>query len=281
MKFIYVDESGGRDQGDVFTMCGLMVDAYKLRKKTEDFDDMLQGMFEGLPIQRPPRELKTKKFIEGNGPWKSIEANERKQFLTNVCRLAVANGGKVFGVALSFSEFDRAIGLELGQPTQGNHWLAAAIYTCCLVQKKMQGASGRKGLTVFIMDDNKREMPNLSDALYQRNPWYDGLYEQQRKLRGKLTWVPRTPRDRFDQIVNSAFAVKSDHSSLVQVADAISYVYRRHLELTCEAEKWSGEREFFSRLVALVEPARERLGRCPKKPCREFYAAAANPHWQL
>ena len=53
MKFIYVDESGGRDQSDVFTMFGLMVDAYKLRKKTEDFDEMLKGIFKGLPGQRP------------------------------------------------------------------------------------------------------------------------------------------------------------------------------------------------------------------------------------
>jgi hypothetical protein len=30
MKFIYIDESGSRDQGDVFVMCGLMVDAYPL-----------------------------------------------------------------------------------------------------------------------------------------------------------------------------------------------------------------------------------------------------------
>ena len=33
MKFIYVDESGSRDQGDAFVMCGLTVDACKLRKK--------------------------------------------------------------------------------------------------------------------------------------------------------------------------------------------------------------------------------------------------------
>ena len=233
VKFIYVDESGGRDQSDVFTMCGLMVDAYKLRKKTEDFDGMLNGMFAGLPVQWPPRELKTKKFIEGGGPWKRIDAEERKQFLTDVCQLAVSNGAKVFGIALSFAAFDHAKGLGLGQPTQGNLWLASAMYTCCLLQKKMQGISGRKGLTVFIMDDNKREMPNLSDALYQRNPWYDGLYEQQKKKRGKQIWIGRSPHDRFDQIVNTAFAIKSDHSSLVQVADAISYVYRRHLELTC------------------------------------------------
>lgn len=32
MKFIYIDESGARDQGDVFVIAGLMVDAYKLQK---------------------------------------------------------------------------------------------------------------------------------------------------------------------------------------------------------------------------------------------------------
>ena len=281
MKFIYVDESGGPDQSDVFTMCGLMVDAYKLRKKTQDFDELLRGMFSGLPIQRPPRELKTKKFIEGGGPWKVIDAEERKEFLANVCQLAVANGGKVFGIALSFAAFDCAKGLGLGQPTQGNLWLASAMYTCCLLQKKMQGISGHKGLTVFIMDDNKREMPKLSNALYQRSPWYDGLYEQQRTKRGKPTWEARSPQDRFDQIVNTAFAVKSDHSSLVQVADAISYVYRRHLELVVGPEKWAGERDFFTGLVEVIEPFREKLGRSRKGPCHEFYAAVAHPEWRL
>ena len=170
MKFIYVDESGGRDQGDVFTMCGLMVDAYKLRKKTEEFDDMLNALFLGLPVQQPPRELKTKKFLEGGGAWKQIAADERKEFLSSLCQLAVDNGGKVFGIALSFAAFDRAMGLSLQQPTEGNLWLAAAMYTCYLVQKRMQGTKGRKGLTIFIMDDNKREMPKLSHALYHRSP---------------------------------------------------------------------------------------------------------------
>ena len=155
------------------------------------------------------------------------------------------------------------------------------MYTCCLVQKRMQGTKARKGLTVFIMDDNKREMPKLSHALYQRNPWYDGLYAQQRKMRGKQTWEARSTHDRFDQIVNTAFAVKSDHSSLVQVADAISYVYRRHLELSCEPEKWSGERDYFADLVAGLEPARAKLGRCPQGPCHDFYKAASHPGWTV
>ena len=183
MKFIYVDESGGPDQSDVFAICGLMVDAYGLRKKTQDFDELLKGMFAGLPVQRPPRELKTKKFIEGGGPWKAIDGVERKEFLTSVCQLAVANGGKVFGVALSFAAFDHAKDLGLGQPTQGNRWLASAMYACCLLLKKMQGVSGRKGLTVFIVDDNKREMPKLSERLPLP-------CRERRTPRPKLAWSP-------------------------------------------------------------------------------------------
>jgi hypothetical protein len=49
MKFIYVDESNAHDQGDAFVMCGLMVDAYKLWKKTADFDAKLEAMFAQHP----------------------------------------------------------------------------------------------------------------------------------------------------------------------------------------------------------------------------------------
>ena len=65
---------------------------------------------------------------------------------------------------------------------------------------------------------------------------FDGLYQLRGKKRGKTVWLERTKKDRFDHIINTAFAIKSDHSSMVQVADAISYVYRRHLELAAIAE---------------------------------------------
>ena len=279
MKFIYVDESGARDQGDVFVMCGLMVDAYKLRKKTEDFDQRLEALFAKHPGSRA--DLKTSRFINGLGGWREIDAAERKEFLRTVCELAVENGGKVFGVALSFAAFDAAAAAGHAQPFGTNYWLAAAMFTACLVQKKMQGVKNGKGLTVAIMDDNKTEMPKFSDALYQGNAWFDGIYQVQGKKRGKTVWVDRTKKDRFDHIVNTAFAIKSDHSSLVQVADAISYVYRRHLELQSVAEAWAGEQDYYAGLVGILEPARETQGRCPDQPCVKFYTAAKHPEWKL
>lgn len=279
MKFIYVDESGGRDQGDVFVMCGLMVDAYKLRKKTSDFDAKLEAIFEKHPGARG--DLKTKRFINGQGAWNQVPAQERKAFLREVCQLAVANGGKVYGVALSFNRFDAAVAGDHGQPFGDSYWIAGAMMVSSLVQKKMQGISNAKGLTVFIMDDNKQEMATLSDGLYKCHDWYDGLYKCRTRKRGKTAWLDRKPKDRFDQIINTAFAIKSDHSSLVQVADTISWIYRRHLELMSRDESYGGERTYYQELIDILEPQREKLGNCPKEPCSAFYQAARHAAWAI
>lgn len=279
MKFIYVDESGARDQGDVFVMCGLMVDAYKLRKKTGDFDAKLEAIFAQHPGTRG--DLKTKRFINGAGAWSQVDPQQRKDFLRGICQLAVANGGKVYGVALSYKHFDEASSAGHGHPFAASYWIAGAMFISALVQKKMQGVASSKGLTVLIMDDNKLEMPRLSDGLYNCSDWYDGLYQCRGRKRGKTVWKERKPRDRFDQIINTAFAIQSDHSSLVQVADALSWVYRRHLELKDQAEAYAGERSYYQELVNILEPQREKLGQTPAAPSVAFYQTARHPEWAI
>ena len=279
MKFMYADESGGRDEGDVFVMCGLMVDAYKLRKKTADFDAKLQAIFALHPGTRG--DLKTKKFINGGGAWGQVDAQERKDLLRGICELAVANGGKVYGIALSFERFDMAAADGHGQPFATNYWVGAAMFVSALVQKKMQGVASSKGLTVVIMDDNKKGMPHLSDGLYHGSDWYDPLYQRRGAKKGKKVWLDRTQKDRFDQIINTAFAIKSDHSSLVQVADALSWVFRRHLELIDQEEAYEGERTFYQGLVDTLEPQREKLGLTPAGPSVTFYQAARHPGWAI
>ena len=132
------------------------------------------------------------------------------------------------------------------------------------------GSRRNKGNTIFICDDNKWEMANLSDALYNADPWFDPIYLQTNKKK-KIA--------RFNQIINSAFAVKSQHASLVQVADAVSYAYRRHLELKSENENWSGEKQYFASLVGKLK--KERLGQTSSGQCTEFYRAVHHKDWTL
>ena len=288
MKFFYVDESGQTDQSDVFVMCGVMVDATKLRLRTHIFGEMIQDMLARYPGRRRS-ELKTSQFINGRGAWGKIPAVDRKEFLHDVCKLAVADGGKVFGIGLSFDAWRNALDRSTDFPAVNEDpWFLAAMFTTSLVQKKMQILPRNKGHTVVVMDDNKRLMPAFSDAIYVADPWFDGLYQKKVTRRRKAgtvrVWKEWSANDRFNQIINTPFPIKSEHSPIIQVADAVSYAYRRRLELVAAdaTEAWDGEGQYYDGLASLLDGGRQRLGRCPPaSPCVAFYDSIRHPKWKL
>jgi hypothetical protein len=279
MKFSYVDESGDQGQGDVFVMAAILIDAYRLQKHSRKFDEMISNFLATHP--HSPKELKTKAFINGSDGWSKVDPTARKQFLIEICELAAACA-TIFGVAFSFEKFGKAVSAWPKQPSGKSYWLAAAMFIASLVQQKMQEGKKNKGLTVLICDDNKREMSNLSDALYSADPWFDPIYQRSRRKSGERIWIEVADEERFDQIVDTAFAIKSHHSCLVQVADAVAYVYRRHLELTSGGkEEWEEEKNYYSELVNKLDRSRARLGQNPGGECIEFYKTATHVHWKL
>lgn len=213
---------------------------------------------------------------------------ERREFLEKVCKLAVSKGDKIVGLALSVSSVEKALG-EFNPPisrSRSPYWQVAAMFIASLVQKRMQTQKHNKGHTVFIVDNNHAEVPKFSKALYERSEWFDGLYEKRapKKKGGRSDWEPGTPDDRFNQIINTAFGIDSEHATLIQVADVICYVYRRYLELTSsdEEEVWDGERQFYEDRFRSLEFNRYNLGHCPKdRPCVKFYEAAKHSSWKL
>jgi hypothetical protein len=276
MKFAYVDETGSTDEGDVFVMAGVLVDAYRLRKHTAKFDDIISKFLEKHPGLR--KEIKTKRLINGEGGWSAVPAEERKQFLRDVCDLA-KECARIFALALSFENHFAAV--DSHQPPFGkSYWVGSATYISALVQRKMQVGKKNKGLTVLIFDDNKHEMQNLSDALHDADAWYDPLYQMSKSKNGNTVWIAVPSEKRFDQIVNTAFAIKSQHSSLVQVADAVAYIHRRNIELLTGPEKWAGEKDYFADLLNRL-PKYEPLGRHPGGSCIDFYEAAQHNNWSL
>ena len=280
MKFIYVDESGGRETGDIFVMCGLMVDAYKLRKITADVSEHLTQLFDKHPGEN--FELKTNKFIEGKGGWKNVDMTERKEQLRSLIDNALQSGAEVYAIGISFDSFDKEMKMGSLQPFGKSYWVGAAMFISARVQRQMQGHARNKGHTVFIVDDNKQETSKLSDELFRSDPWYDGLYQIQVNVRKKRKWIPRKANDRFDQIINTAFGIKSNNSTLIQVADAMSYVYRRHLELQNGQEKYTDEKSFIDQLVSIMDWRRKTVGLVPPDtPSVEFYHRIKHPNWKL
>jgi len=79
----------------------------------------------------------------------------------------------------------------------------------------MQVLKRNKDHTVLICDDNKHEMQNLPDAIYIADPWFDPIYQEAENKKGPTVWKEVLAVKRFDNIINSAFAIKSQHSSLI------------------------------------------------------------------
>ncbi len=279
MKFTYIDESGSCGEGDIFVMAGLLIDAYRLRKYTARFDKELSAFLAKHPTA--PRELKTKAFLNGRDGWNKVSPDERKKFIKDMCKLA-AECSTIYAFGMSFKAFDTACkSTNYSLPCSKNYWALSGMFISGLIQKKQQTESNNKGLTVLIFDDNKADMPKVSNEFYMANPWFDALYQKNKKVRGRSQWCPRKKEDRFDCIINTAFAIKSEHSSLIQVADVVSYIYRHHLELISHAEAYSGEKEFYASLVKDLEDKRERLGRTSDSECVQFYNEIKYPDWEI
>lgn len=216
MKFAYVDESGDREQSDVFVMAGLLIDAYRLRKHTIAFDAMIKEFLAKHP--GAPTEIKTKALLNGAGGWSKVDAEDRKTFVSDIGDLAIGCT-KIYPIAFSFQHFDKAMKGGHGHPFN-TYGQATALFIASLVQQKMQDEDGNKGLTVLICDDNRMVMSALSDHLYIASPWFDPIYQRGVKEEGLSYPFARSSTRR-------AFRPHREHRLCDQVASLLVRPGRR------------------------------------------------------
>ena len=247
MKLVYVDESGNGGDNPNFFMVGILIDVYRFSKHNEVLTAELDKIL--TTPQQSVQELKSHKLINGDGVWKQIPADERKAWIQKFCKFAM-DCSKIYAVAINFSKFKKYKRANTG--LTGDCWHVAAMSLSAQIQKEMQKEDKNKGHSFLIFDDNKQAIPRLCDAIYEGNSFYDGIYGYTKKTKTK----------RFDQIINTAFAIKSQHASFIQCADCIAYIYRRHFELQGKSrEKWKGEKAYFEPLFNELEQKRVSLGR--------------------
>ena len=288
MKFLHSDESGVPSHTGVFVMGGIMVDARSLIKTSNEFDQMLANTLGYTSGSR--KELKTSKFMMACRDEKNTaECNKRRNFLEKICRHAVSRGRSIYCIALSFTAVESLQRSDDERHPLDAAWHESGMFICSLVQSKMQRLKNGEGRTFVIFDSSRRVWP-LSDALQDsgesNSPYlaaqYDGLH---RISKSSQVAPPLSQQDRFNRIMNkTVFPVRSEQSSLVQVADAICYVYRRHLELTDlnEKENWNGERNYYRSLFDILERGRMKLETNARKTERvRFFEAARHPHMTL
>ncbi|MBX5494091.1 MAG: DUF3800 domain-containing protein [Bryobacteraceae bacterium] len=262
MKVCYVDESGNDSSDPCLVMVGVVVDGHRLHRAREEFGeifDQIQGLF-----QENLKELKGAKIILGRDRWHNVDAKTRENIVMSLCRWVADRKHHIALAAIDRYQFGQIDGSTFPQVAD-DLWMAACLHIALQLQKHHQGKAKNKGRTFLFVDENKQKADKLSELLFDPPAWTDDYYGR-RKKQAKL-----------DQLIDSAFAVKSHHAGLVQVADLYAFILRRYAEL-CEyrhSEMWHGEKSLVAECTNILAnrllPKPTRWPANTKAPCCKWY----------
>lgn len=263
MKTCYVDESGNNTQDPCLIMVGVVVDAARLNRTREEFAevfDIVQGLFHDNL-----KELKGAKMIFGRDRWRKIDPVIRKRIGQFFCNWLTTRKHYLAVSAIDRFRFTSSNGCTCTVDVDNNPWLAASLHIALQLQKHHQAVKGNKGHTFLFIDENKKEADRLTELLFSPPSWTDQYYDRGKK------------QTQLDQLIDSAFAVRSHHAGLVQVADLFAFMLRRYVELNDYDidEQWDGERQLINGYAKVLAPRMLPLStRWPKMPqcdCTRWY----------
>lgn len=266
MKFCYVDESGLLDGDPCFIGVGIVGDAQRIHRTRDAFQNIFSeigGMFEANL-----KELKGAKLLMGRDRWRNITPEIRKSLCEGFCHWISDRKHHLVLSAIDKERYSGSLS-ELPEPMRKDVWVSGMAHIALQLQKAHQNQKNNKGKTLLLIDDNKRFADHLSELLFAPPEWTDSYYDRGKK------------QECLDQIVDSAFAVKSHHAGLVQVADLFALVFRRFAELNDygSPEVWTGERVFISGLVEILKtrllPVATRWPRRTKSASAMWFNAVA------
>lgn len=223
MKFVYIDESGNSSD-PYLAFFGLQVDAYRLKSAGRQVVAVFERIHDAYPEDL--RELKSSKLVNGAGGWRRVDPEDRKVMFLDLCRFPDEHQHKCFAYVLDVKRYRS----EVDKPEWAQSpWLSAAMTLVASVQSENRKLKKNKGQSVLVFDHNAAEIPALTTNIaHQHKDFRDGSGSP------------------FGALVDTAFSIRSEQSSLVQVADACALALRRRAELTTgEREpQWEGERDF-------------------------------------
>jgi len=274
MKVCYVDESGTA-QDPVLVMVGVVADAARLHKTSRELSRVIEQIKSVFPEDL--KELKGSRILYGKGGWRNVDAEERKKIFADLSTWLAERKHDIVLSAIENAKLSAASKAANGAPpaVAGNAWVAAGLNIALQLQAKHQGEANNKGNTFFFIDDNSQHFPALCDALWSPPVWLHGYYPRAKN------------QEPLDQIIDTAFAVRSHHCALVQVADLLAFVFRRYFELanSLSAPEWPEEAAFINQCVVSILPrlysnagAMKTANKCP---CATWYRPVAPRGYDL
>lgn len=262
MKVCYVDESGNQSD-PCFVMVGIVVDALRLNRTQTELGEIFHDIHGHFPAHL--QEIKGAKMISGKGGWRNVSPEVRKKIVGKVCSWIRKRKHRLVLTAVDQEAFEQHK-THLPKECQ-DMWLVCGLHIALQIQKLNQKQRKNKGKTFLVIDDNKQKADKYSELLYRPPEWTDDYYAR----------LPK--QDRMDQIIDTAFTIKSHHADLVQVADVFAFIFRRFAEINDykSQEVWQGERNLITDSVSTLSErfiSRPWPARPPQGSARWFSSTA-------
>jgi hypothetical protein len=225
-------------------MVGIIADAIRLHKTSRQFSGFFDQVRNVFPENL--KELKGSRILYGKGAWRQVDADMRKRIFAALAKWLDKRKHGILISAVDTAKAQRASKTHTTIPNAVacDPWVAAALNISLQIQAKHQGEQKNKGNTFLFIDDNPQKLPMLCELLWSPPKWLDGYY-------------PKEPeQEHLNQIVDTAFAVRSHHCGLIQVADLLAFIVRRHLELLNQVTpaEWNGEPTFIHQCLEPILP---------------------------
>jgi hypothetical protein len=226
MYLSYADESGysgGKydSRQPVFTMVAVLPNIYNFHRSDSEFREVFNIINARVPIS----ELKGEQIYRGKGAWRKIKPQNRDRVIKFYLNWISSRKHKLIVTAIDNRKYfstkrkrpKNTILQKLPCP-----YLFAALHTALVIQKLHRSQTHNKGKTLLIFDEQDQFADQVADLIFDPPKFIDDFVEFNQKKE----------KVRLNQIIDTAFFVKSHQSSMAQVVDIVAYLMRLHLELS-------------------------------------------------
>lgn len=229
MKFCYLDESGNGAE-PYLVVAAVTVDASRMHITKAGWADLFADL--SRLAGRTILELKSSDLYSGNHLWRDVAGTDRAAAIDAILAWLEARRHEIFFSAVDKDAFDTAARTG-GAAGLSDPWCAAAFHVILQLQKAGRGAKVPKGHFAAFFDAQERHESHLLDLVRNPPPWSDVYYHRARR------------EAVLSRLVDVPYFADSEHVLLIQVADLVAFILRRHVELTSpgSGESYDGETE--------------------------------------
>lgn len=217
MNLCYCDESGTGSE-PIATMAGIVVDAGRMHLTKNHWQKLLQDLSE--LAGRQVVELHTRDFYAGNGIWRDrLDGPERAGVFTKIFEWLAERKHHVVYSAVLKESYHHSFALGNIPDGLNTPWRFLGFHLALALQKYGQREKGVKGHTLFVFDNEERDSVRFTDLITNPPAWSDMYYDRGNK------------QEQLDQIIDVPYFGDSREVVLLQLADLIAFLLRRHAEI--------------------------------------------------